>query len=308
MLLIYSALRQTMAKTGRYVESRGGSYDDADPPPFDGFEDLVGYYVNPAPWDAEPLVFTTTAVYYRTHTWCRIPYHDMISAEPLSAKHGVHGVHIQTPNGIVFLRAAGTDAQNLSSDAWALYSFIVGVVSARERNNLGTERKKWGTLEQLRACLGTANNSIVLGDPGARQFLSFGVAGKGWSCHVGVALDHGVTPDAVMLSDRVLLVGHDLSLTFLDPTAARTLSSYTMESVFFCFLRLPMVTDEVIVLHELGLLRVDASGGIVWTMSAPDIVANVELNERDRLTLTLMEGETTLEIDPATGEVLNDGA
>lgn len=97
-----------------------------------------------------------------------------------------------------------------------------------------------------------------------------------------------------------MLVGHDASLTWIGMEPLTIVSSRRLYGVFYEFLPIQR-DDEIVVIHEIGMLRVDASGGIKWSVST-EIIQEWSTDENGNLFLSVMDGPP-LVVSLATGAV-----
>ena len=97
-----------------------------------------------------------------------------------------------------------------------------------------------------------------------------------------------------------MLVGHDSSLTWIGMEPLTIVSSRRLYGVFYEFF--PMERDdEIVVIHEIGVLRVDASGGVKSSVDT-DIVQEWSTEANGNLILNVMDGPS-LVVSLATGVV-----
>lgn len=166
-------------------------------------------------------------------------------------------------------------------------------------------RSQWESKVALLSHLAGGGAHVVVGAhaESPRSFFSFRVLADGIACELGVfSSGLGVDPEIVALGARVVLIGHDDRMTWVDVTECRVSQSHRLSGVFYRFVTLPGECSDVVALHELGLVRVDASGRTVWTVDT-DIVEDVRWCEEGLLILRLMGRERALEVDSATGLV-----
>lgn len=96
-----------------------------------------------------------------------------------------------------------------------------------------------------------------------------------------------------------MLVGHDTWLTWIDMEPLTIISSRRLYGVFYEFF--PMERDDnIVVIHEIGVLRVDASGGVKWSVDTEIIQEFTKAN--GSLNLAVMDGPP-LVVSLATGAV-----
>jgi len=162
-----------------------------------------------------------------------------------------------------------------------------------------TWESKSALLAHLDAC---KPRTLVVGlnAEAPRTYFSFSIASSHGRSEIGVVSSGlGTNAAAVLLDgERRAFVGHDTSVTCIDVRALAIASSQRLGGVFFEFLPVDR-DDEIVVLHELGALRVDAEGAVKWSVdsdviekSSTDSMGNLVLNVTDgpRLVVSLESG------------------
>src|SRR5262245_38015691 len=135
--------------------------------------------------------------------------------------------------------------------------------------------------------------------PGAEY--SFSVASRCGQGEIGVIVS-GLRPVAVLMdSGRRVLVGHDRRVTWVDVQTLAVVTSRKLGGVFFEFLPVDR-EEEIVVLHELGALRVDVNGAVNWSIDAGDIVEDGSIDAKGNLILRVMDG-SRLVVSLASGTV-----
>jgi hypothetical protein len=136
-----------------------------------------------------------------------------------------------------------------------------------------------------------AARSLIIGldAESPRAFFSTSVGSGAGAGEVGLILSwHGIDPAVVTLDGgRRLLAGHDDRITWIDSEALRIVSSRRLGGVFSEFLSVGR-HDEIVVLHELGALRVNASGSLAWSVET-DVVENFRIDDKGNLILSVMD-------------------
>lgn len=165
--------------------------------------------------------------------------------------------------------------------------------------------RRWESKSVLLAHLAASEARTLLVGLAAeapRAYDSFSVASSQGPAQIGVMSSGlGADPAAVLLdSDRRLLVGHDALVTWIDLEPLSVASSRRLGGVFFEFLPVDR-DDEIVVLHELGALRVDASGSVRWSIDT-DVVEDSNTDGRGNLLLRVMDGQK-LVVSLASGAV-----
>ncbi len=169
--------------------------------------------------------------------------------------------------------------------------------------DLGLERREWDSKASMLAYLMTTESFVVVGDDAEapRSFTSYKLTPH---TEVGIiSSENGGKPEVSRLANGIVLIGHDSSLTWVDPAAGCTLASRQLVGAFFGFRGLPEQRDALVV-HELGLLRVDGAGHTKWCLDT-DIVEDARV-ESDRIILKLMAQEEPIVVEPNSGSVLHE--
>src|SRR5688572_27425 len=152
---------------------------------------------------------------------------------------------------------------------------------------------KWESKSALLAHLkASGSRTLVIGRTAEapRDFHSISIEPGVGATEIGVISSGlGTDPAAVILDrGRRALVGHDEWLTWIDLEALVIASSRRLGGVFYEFLSVDR-DDEIVVLHELGALRVDGRGSVKWAIDT-DVVEDSHTNAQGNLVLTVMEG------------------
>lgn len=164
-----------------------------------------------------------------------------------------------------------------------------------------TWESKSALFAHLDAC--EARKLIVgQGAEAPRAYYSFSVASSYGSAEIGIiSSGFGTDPAAVLLEGgQRMLVGHDRWLTWIDMKELAVISSQRLGGVFFKFLPLDG-DDDIVVLHELGVLRVDAYGAVKWSIDT-DVVEDYTTDAKGNLILTVMDSPR-LVVSLASGTV-----
>lgn len=148
---------------------------------------------------------------------------------------------------------------------------------------------------------GSSEALIVADAEAPKKFYSFSFKSDVGSCDIGiVATFHDVGPGVFFLNKgRIALIGLDEWLTGIDIKTANLIFRKNITGVFFGFIPLP--TDEqVLVVHEIGALRVDARGNEVWS-SETDMVGEFFLDEQGNLVIVEWDGGAKVIVNLETG-------
>lgn len=150
-------------------------------------------------------------------------------------------------------------------------------------------------------------DSILLGarTMSPRRYYGLSVSDKkGNSLKIGiVSSDQGIRPSWTPSQDSaVLVVGHDLSLSFIDMARRTITKELQLGAVFYEFVKQPHPTS-LIVMHELGVAKFDFSGREIWSVSTPDIAQSAELENGKTLVVQHHGPGRAMAIDISTGQV-----
>jgi hypothetical protein len=137
------------------------------------------------------------------------------------------------------------------------------------------------------------DQSLVVGETSEspRRFYSCMVESGRGSTEVGViSSDLGAAPAAVVLDQgRVLIVGHDTWLTWVNLNRPACERDRRLGGVFFKFF--PVSDDAVVVLHELGVICVDSKGGTMWNVDT-EVIEDHEVDASGNLILSIMDADS----------------
>jgi hypothetical protein len=164
--------------------------------------------------------------------------------------------------------------------------------------------KEWESRSALQSHIdGSGHRALVVGKAAEspRRFYSCVVESVRGSVEVGViSSDHGVAPAAVALDEaRVLVVGRDTCLTWVNLDRAEYDRARPLGGVFYEFI--PVSDDEVVVLHELGVLRVDSRGGEAWRVDT-DVIEDCVVDAAGNLVLTVMDASAPIAVGIESGK------
>jgi hypothetical protein len=167
--------------------------------------------------------------------------------------------------------------------------------------------KEWESKSALLAHLnGISGRTVVLGTEAEapRKFYSFAISCDEGVCELGVLSSGlGTKPDVTLLQgNRLAIVGHDTWVTWLNLHDMTLLASQRLEGVFYEFVDINR-SDELLVLHELGVARVDVHGSMLWSVHT-DIVEQASFDAEGNLVITVMEEPAKVMIEVDSGIVL----
>lgn len=161
---------------------------------------------------------------------------------------------------------------------------------------------QWDSKAALCAHLGSTRSSTIvvgLAAEAPRLFYSATVGGIELGIH---SSGLGPVPAVIALdAGHRAIVGHDTSLTWLDLAAERIAAEHRLDGAFYEVLPVDL-ENQVVVVHELGALRIDATGKILWNVDAPDVVEESRLDLRGNLVLSMTDQESPLIISLRDGQ------
>lgn len=156
---------------------------------------------------------------------------------------------------------------------------------------------KLGLLAHLEA---SATRTLLLGQgtEAPRNYYSFSVTS---GAEIGVISSGlGTEPAAVLLQrEQRALVGYDTWVVAIMSDTLAVVATLRLGGVFYEFLPIDS-NDEVVLVHEIGVLRIDGSGAVKWSVDS-GIVSGCRLDGRGRLIISLMDG-TSLAVSLDSGE------
>ncbi len=135
-----------------------------------------------------------------------------------------------------------------------------------------------------------------------QKFYSLKALRVGSTLEVGVLSSGlGVPPTGVILNDdSKLLVGHDFWLTCVDTVSAAIIFEKRFGGVIYEVLTYRQ--DSIIVIHELGAVRLNVEGAEKWTVET-EIIEKSCING-DKLVLKELDVERELIVDVESGRLL----
>jgi hypothetical protein len=169
--------------------------------------------------------------------------------------------------------------------------------------------RKWESRSALSAHL-VARDALTVGlDAEApRAYFSISV-GYGARCvEVGVISSGFGTDPAVVVfaAGERALIGHDMRLTWITLQSCSVASTTRIAGVFYRFIPMDS-SDEVVVIHELGALRVDANGKVIWSVDT-DVVVDSRTDTHGNLILSIMDAGEEVAVSLDRGEVVTVSA
>lgn len=162
-------------------------------------------------------------------------------------------------------------------------------------------RTEWQTRAELLSYMREHGaRQIFLGEDAEapQKYYSFTISSIDATRVIGMQLSwSGIEPGLEFLGgDRVAIVGHDSRVTCIDVAEMKVVGCLRLWGTFYEFLSVGH-RDEIVVLHELGAVRVNTSAAPVWSVST-EIVASARVNEDCVLVITLMEaGELRVAVE-----------
>ncbi len=149
--------------------------------------------------------------------------------------------------------------------------------------------RSWDSKSGLLAHLMASGARTLLLGQGSEAPRNYYSLSASTSAEIGViSSDLGANPAAILLEHgQRMLVGQDTWVTaiMIDTLAV---STFRLGGVFNEFLPIGR-DDEVVVVHEIGALRIDGSGAVKWSVDS-DIVSVWRIDEEGNLVMTMMDG------------------
>jgi hypothetical protein len=171
--------------------------------------------------------------------------------------------------------------------------------------------KEWDSKSTLLAYLeGSGSRTILIGieAEGPRKFYSFSFTSEEGSFEIGIlSSDLGTKPGIILLKKgQKIFVGHDMWLTCIDTRSVSLDFKRRLNGVFYEFISLD-TDDQVVVLHELGIVRFDADGGEVWAVDT-DVIEHFYADSQGNATLSMMDQVVKIVVSLDSGKVTFDPA
>lgn len=163
--------------------------------------------------------------------------------------------------------------------------------------------QEWESLSEFRAhFVASRHRALVVGEAACspNYFYSCVVESGRGPTEVGViASGHGIVPAAVALDKgRVLVVGHDTWLTWVNLDRPAHEGDRRLEGVFYEFI--PVNDTELVVLHELGVIRIDSQGGVAWNVHT-EVIESCTVDASGNLVLGIMEADSPIIVEIESG-------
>lgn len=114
----------------------------------------------------------------------------------------------------------------------------------------------------------------------------------------GTGIVPGVLENPV---NEFIAVGYDNIICFIHTNSHRVTSRHVLDGVFFEFLT-TLRSGDVVVVHELGLARLDIYGNVVWKLGT-NILEKCTLVSHDAAAIYLLDGGDPLMVSLENGLV-----
>lgn len=111
---------------------------------------------------------------------------------------------------------------------------------------------------------------------------------------------HGIEPQ-LLLTPRQILLGVGGHVCAVQPPDWQVAWAHELDGPFYRFLCVP-TDDTFLVVHEVGVEKLDANGRVAWSWASFEIVSGVEF-DGETLEIRGYDGTQT-SLDPATGRVI----
>jgi hypothetical protein len=118
---------------------------------------------------------------------------------------------------------------------------------------------------------------------------------------IGIIASHfGIKPSILISDDsHVVFVGHDCVVSIVEASRAEIESVIALEGVFFEFANIHEEPNALIVLHELGALKISTAGIPIWSYS-DGIIEDYHM-KNGYLILAVMDKKDPITIEMSTG-------
>jgi hypothetical protein len=163
---------------------------------------------------------------------------------------------------------------------------------------------EWDSRSSLMEYLdGSDENSRLLDNVEApKRFYSLSARRVDTEFRLGfISANFGIKPAAIQVRDNCVLVGYDQSVTAVDLSTGAPKFDVRLLAPFYHFVTLSQC-DHVIVVYEIGLVKLSIGGQIEWDLET-EIIESVEL-DRDRLVVKRMGSSEPLIISMTSGKTM----
>lgn len=158
----------------------------------------------------------------------------------------------------------------------------------------------WDTRNLLFNHIGKAASGLLVGGDAEapRRYFSCSVE----RLEIGIIVNQPAHLPCVLAVPRSsrLFIGYDQSVAIIDVTSIALLNTMLLEGVFFEFLP-DYGRQQILAIHELGVVALSLSGNVVWRFITPDIVENWQI-VHDCLSLTVMDQRDKITLNVADGK------
>ena len=172
------------------------------------------------------------------------------------------------------------------------------------------EAREWDTKSELTAHLvETQRPSILLGSASEapRKFYSFTVSHGEELYEIGVSASGlGIAPSAILLEDKKVVVCFDTIVKWVDLLEMALTGCRRLDGAFFEFLPIKSNT-EVLIVHELGICRVDSRGNFLWKLQT-DILEYANVYSDDEIAVKLLDCNSIFHISSVDGAIITKSA
>ena len=169
---------------------------------------------------------------------------------------------------------------------------------------LFVQPSEWESRSALQAYLEANSPSpLIVGQDAEapRCFYSFTPPNQGQSMRLGVwSSGLGPKPSLAVVGDGTLVVGHDQAVTWVR-RGQRNETSVRLGGAFFEFIDLGD-NDDLLVVHELGVLRIRPDGSTRWSVDT-DLIQDWRFTPGGALLLTEMDRSGRTRIDVSVGRL-----
>jgi hypothetical protein len=168
--------------------------------------------------------------------------------------------------------------------------------------NIGLQ--EWESESALRSHLGRLEDRVLLvgaSAPSPTRFYSCSLETGVGTTELGILSSNlGPKPTVLQLDrDAVALVGHDVWITWVNVAERTVLTDLLLGGAFYEFQPVDR-RDEVLVLHELGALRIDARGREIWRIDT-DVVEDFRVDVSGNLILSTMDRSSPMAVSTKSG-------
>jgi len=174
---------------------------------------------------------------------------------------------------------------------------------------MATTLKDWDSKSELMTHLMDLKDDkqpyVLIGEDAEapRRFCSLSFEDRTGQClEIALIMSfHGIEPSwTTSVDGESIAIGHDLSVSIIDAAQSRVVAVRRLDGAFYGFVATDR-PDEILVCHELGVVKMNFLGDELWSVHTTDILLKWIVPPNGTLVLRQWGDEKELVIDMRTG-------